>query len=278
MKDYYEILGVSKGAAPKSIEEQYKRLKLTGMTDEIKEAYYEIKVDTMNKELEDLSEVFYKTKKTRKKYGIILWIAIIFSIIAIIMIYRFRQSSIDYSEELFLSEEINNELNERIITLDNQIEKQQQELDVRDEQIITLDNQIEKQQQELERRDKEKIEWSRYIKPEEVIGEWITVNRIDSLAEFDILSSDTDYMEEKFGDSTYMKSLSITSDTAILHWSNGFDKYYPWMDDNIRLYGFSSGEFMIKEMNNENYLFLEHKNGDYRTGGDINYYVYKKIK
>jgi hypothetical protein len=66
-------------------------------------------------------------------------------------------------------------------------------------------------------------------------------------------------MIERFGESKHIEKVKFTNIKAYFSLSNCYEKRYTWLDYSIRLYNFSSSEFMIKEINGIKYMFMGHK-------------------
>lgn len=112
-----------------------------------------------------------------------------------------------------------------------------------------------------------KDEWVQYIDPDMVKGNWVSVAYVDSVAQFnpELVQEDLSIIDANF-----------SSEKVYMNLTSGYTKSFSWVDDTINLYEFSSAEFMIKEIEEEVYMFMEHKSGDYLDGSVPGIYVFKK--
>lgn len=111
-------------------------------------------------------------------------------------------------------------------------------------------------------------DWISKIDSTEVIGVWRSIDFVKNINEFD---------DNITRDDLSIKHLVFNNTDVILDMRNGDKKSYTWVDDSINLYGVTSSEFMIKEINGSTYMFLVFKDEEYFNGGKIpSYYVFKK--
>jgi len=134
----------------------------------------------------------------------------------------------------------------------------------------TIDNtkvELDKTEQFLANELSRKDDWSVYIEPDKIIGEWVVVNLVDKENQFD--------PNEQVSRDLWLKSIRFYDETASFNTGEGYSGGSTWVDDHIVLDDAAMG-FMIQEIEGSDYLFLEWKSGDYIRNNSIAYYVFKK--
>lgn len=116
-------------------------------------------------------------------------------------------------------------------------------------------------------------EWQLWIDPEEVYGDWEVVSFVNKPIDFDPSSESNDF---------YLKQLNFSEEEVefISNTTEGQGFNMPWQDNAIIHPGGDRtiSRFLIKDINNETYMFYEWKSGGYLLKDQMpKYYVLKKV-
>jgi len=148
-----------------------------------------------------------------------------------------------------------------------------QKQDLADE-AANLENVIDNTQVELDKTEQflanelsRKDDWSVYIEPDKIIGEWVVLNLVEEENRFD--------PNEQVAREFWLKSIRFNDEIASFNTGEGYGGGSSWVDDHIVLDDAAMG-FMIQEIDGLEYLFLEWKSGDYLRNNSVAYYVFKK--
>lgn len=148
-----------------------------------------------------------------------------------------------------------------------------QKQDLADE-VANLESTIDNTKVELDKTEKSlanelsrKDDWSVYIEPDKIIGEWTVLNLVEEENQFD--------PNEQATRDFWLKSIRFYDEIASFNTGEGYSGGSSWVDDHIVLDEAAMG-FMIQEIDGAEYLFLEWKSGDYIRDNSVAYYVFEK--
>ena len=112
-----------------------------------------------------------------------------------------------------------------------------------------------------------KDNWAKYMEPEKIKGNWTSVNYVDDEMDFDP-SKQASY-------DLFLKGLEFYDTTVSFDLGKNSSGTSFWVDDHIYDEESTMG-FMLKKIDDVEYLFVEWKGDDVVKHSDIGYYVLKR--